>query len=129
MVQIQELNNIIALLKQVTERNLVNKEMIGEIQLAVQELNCFFYHSKNLKFQKEYNFENSNDIQEYIAEIKKLIVMYEQTLIYRMQKKPDAVFWEIYEYFSYVDEKQIIHDTIEKFMGLSPSYRENYKSL
>ena len=71
MVQIQELNNIIALLKQVTERNLVNKEMIGEIQLAVQELNCFFYHSKNLKFQKEYNFENSNDIQEYIAEIKK----------------------------------------------------------
>lgn len=46
MVQIQELNNIIALLKQVTERNLVNKEMIGEIQLAVQELNCFFITQK-----------------------------------------------------------------------------------
>lgn len=128
MLQMQELDNIIQMLKNIINNgDNINIEIVKEVETITQELNKVLYHSKKLKFQKEYDFKENVDL--YINELKKLIMVYEQTLFHRKQKKTDAVFWEIYESFLYVDEKEILRLVIEKFMNLPENIKEGFKLL
>ena len=40
-----------------------------------------------------------------------------------------VVFWQIYEYFQYVDKDEILNETISKVKSLPQDIKDSYKSL
>ena len=107
----------------------VGAEAVEDMQLSAKELNQVLYHSPKLKFQKDCHLETEEGYQEYIREIEILADIWEQTLQRRKGKAVDAEFWEIYEYFKYVDEKVICQSAIQNFMGLPEGTRIECLSL
>lgn len=45
----------------------------------------------------------------------------------RSGKKTEAEFWEIYETFLYVSEKEILNSAIQKFKSMPQDVKESYK--
>lgn len=131
MLQLQEVYNIIQLLKNIAEskKENINIDIIREISDITHEVNRILYHSELLKFQRNYDNFNANNIEMWINELKRLISCYEQTLLYRNMQKTDVVFWQIYEYFQYVDKDEILNETISKVKSLPQDIKDSYKSL
>lgn len=59
----------------------------------------------------------------------KNIEIWEKSLQNRSGKKTEAEFWEIYETFLYVSEKEILNSAIQKFKSMPQDVKESYKSL
>ncbi len=104
-------------------------EAVRDVQVSANELNHVLYHSPRLKFQKDCYLETEKGYQEYIKEVETLADMWEQTLQRRKGKAVDAEFWEIYEYFKYVDADIICQSVIQHFMSLPEGMRIEYLSL
>ncbi len=58
-----------------------------------------------------------------------MVELWEESLERRRGKRIDVVFWEIYEYFKYVDINVIYQSTVQRFMGLREGQRIEYLSL
>lgn len=107
----------------------VSVEDVHNVQLISLEVNNILYHTQRLKFQKEYDLEIEDDYDNYIAEIEMLSELWEQSLRRRVGNKEDVEFWEIYEYFKYVDINEIYKTVVQHFSNLPEGLRIEYLSL
>lgn len=132
MQEYNQIRDIICDIKQLIEameKKQIQISEIQNIQLTAAEINHILYHSNYLRFQKEYDLEIESQYQEYLKEIRLLVEIWEQTLQRRVGKNIEIEFWEIYEYFQYVDVNVIYQTVVQHFMSLPEGQRIEYLSL
>ncbi len=131
----QEINQIKVILKDMhlIVRAMKNRQLdldgIQDVEMSVDEINFVLFHSKKLKFQKDYNLKMEEEYLDYIGEIEALIRIWEKTIIKRNGSIIDREFGEIYDFFKYVDLETICHTIIGHFMDLSEGQRIEFLSL
>lgn len=111
------------------KRKRIGTEDICNMQLAVVEINNILYHSDKLRCKKDIDITNEEGYLQYIEELELLIAMWEQSLERRQGKAVDREFWEIYEFFKYVDIDTIYQMVVQHFMRLPEGQRIEYLSL
>lgn len=104
-------------------------EDIRNIQIAADGINRVLYHSEKLKFLKYDPLENPKEYQDYVEEISALTELWEKSLQRRLSGRINAVFWEIYEYFDYVDQDIIYNDAVAHFEELPENLKTKFLSL
>lgn len=102
---------------------------IAKVEATVKDLNYFLYHSDDLKFQRAYHVEEAKDTLLHPDELAELLEKWKQTIARRRTNKIDAEFWEMYEYFKYVEEERIYQNTIAHFLSLPQEKRERFVKL
>lgn len=122
---IKSMKMVIAAMK--TKR--AGEEDIRNVQLTTDDINHILYHTKKLKFQKEYDLESVEGYLNYIEETESLVSLWEQTIQRRRGKSTDVVFWDTYEYFKYVDTNTIYQAVVKHFMELPEDMRIEYLAL
>ena len=122
------IQNIKIILRAIKEGR-AGKEAILDVQMSVGEVNRILYHVSQLKFQKDYDLNLVESDLEYINEAELLLDIWEQSLHRRAGTRTDAEFWDIYEYFKYVDINDIFQETLQKFMALPEGLRIEYFAL
>lgn len=127
-----EITPIIKLLENfidIMKKKRLAKADVQDVQTSINEINTFLYHSEKLKFQKNYNLEDEKDYIAYIKEMEKIITIWKTTLQRRTGKTVDVEFWDIYEYFKYVDAEQIYQTVVKHLLSLPEDLRIEYLSL
>lgn len=98
--QIADIIQKIKIITQAMRKKRAVSEVIYNIQDTLEEVNSILYHSKRLKFQKEYCLEDKEEYDEYINEIEKIVGLWEQTIQRYHGKAVDVEFWKIYEFLN-----------------------------
>lgn len=132
MQGIEEIKEIIHSIRTILEQ--INgmppgMETIREIQMASIEVNHMLYHAEKLKFQKDYDLETPEAYKSFLEEAKMLSDLWEQSLQRRVGKSVDIAFWEIYEYFKYVEIDTIYQTVVRYFLSLPEGLRIEFLSL
>lgn len=127
--QIESIIGTIKIIVNAMKLNKVGIRDIQDVQLTADEINQTLYHTKKLKFQKEYDLNNEKEYFAYIGEIEALLVLWEESIKHRSGNCVDKVFWEIYECFKYVEPKVIYDMTVETFKNLPEWLRIEFLSL
>lgn len=127
--QIADIIQKIKIITQAMRKKRAVSEVIYNIQDTLEEVNSILYHSKRLKFQKEYCLEDKEEYDEYINEIEKIVGLWEQTIQRYYGKAVDVEFWKIYEFFKYVDADAIYQMVVNHYMSLPEALRIEYLSL
>ncbi len=104
-------------------------EAVEDVRISAEELNLVLYHVRKLKFQKQYNLDIEKERFAYLDEAKVLTGLWENSIKKREKNRTDAEFWDIYEYFKYVDINDIFQETLQKFMALPEGLRIEYFAL
>lgn len=128
----EQIEGIIVTLASVIKELKKGKMLEGVIQdtlCMVEEINECLYYSKVLKFQKNYNIDNQNELYEFIKELEYIISLWSSTLERRKGKAIDVQFWEIYEFFSYVDITRIYSLIVNHFKNMPKEWKEQYVTL
>lgn len=107
----------------------ISMEDIQNIQLAADEINRILYHSERLKFQKKYDLSLETEYELFIRELEQLCTFWEQSLKRRSGIMPDRDFWDLYEYFNYVDPDTIYQTTVDNFLELPEGVQIEFLSL
>lgn len=132
MLQIYETKRIVEMVKEIAmqlRKDEIDIEVVNEISGVMIEINSLLYHATKLKFQKEHDFSIQEEYNDWLSELHKNIEIWEKSLQNRSGKKTEAEFWEIYETFLYVSEKEILNSAIQKFKSMPQDVKESYKSL
>lgn len=132
MQNLEQIKAVIKNLKTIVaamESKRLDAEAVQNVQMAANEVNFVLYHSEKLNFQKEYDIQNDRDYSDHTKEIAALITLWEQSMEKRTGNSTDTEFWEIYEYFKYVDVNVIFQMVVQHFMKLSEGMRIEYLSL
>ena len=95
-----------------------NDLILEDITVSVSEINVYFYHTEKLRFQKTYDLNNPEEYAPFIEEMELLIEIWKQTLLHRSLPEIDAQFWNIYEFFKYVDADTIYTMVLNHFLQL-----------
>lgn len=127
--QIKEIITSINVIIKAMKVRRVGAEDIQNVQVTAAEINRLLYHFERLKFQNDYNLKDEEDYQNYIIEIETLVGLWEQTMQKRVGKMVDVEFWDIYEFFKYVDASDIFQMVVQHFMNLPEGQRIEYLSL
>lgn len=127
--QIKSIIGTIKIIVNAMKQKQVGIEDILNVQETADEINKMLYHSNMLKFQKNYDLNNERDYFAYIGEIEALLVLWEESISHRTGKCIDRDFWDIYEYFKYVDKEIIYATTVEIFKNLPEKWRIEFLSL
>jgi FkbM family methyltransferase len=129
----EQVTSIINQLKILIERELdvLDINSIQEIQLVVMEINKFLYHYEKLSFQKEYNLDNIKHRKCYIYEVNEIISVWEDSISKRdlAPNNIDEDFFDIYEYFKYIEEEVIYNITVTKFLELPEELKNEFLTL
>lgn len=132
MLQIYETKRIVEMVKEIAmqlRKDEIDIEVVNEISGVMIEINSLLYHATKLKFQKDHDFSIQEEYIDWLSELNKNIEIWEKSLQNRSGKKTEAEFWEIYETFLYVSEKEILNSAIQKFKSMPQDVKESYKSL
>lgn len=132
MLQIYETKRIVEMVKEIAmqlRKDEIDIEVVNEISGVMIEINSLLYHATKLKFQKHHDFSIQEEYIDWLSELNKNIEIWEKSLQNRSGKKTEAEFWEIYETFLYVSEKEILNSAIQKFKSMPQDVKESYKSL
>ena len=127
--QIKEVIGTINIIIKAMKARQVGIEDVQNVQMTAAEINRVLYHFERLTFQKNYNLENEEDYQNFIMEIETLVGLWEQTMRKRTGKAGDVEFWDIYEFFKYVDASDIFQMVVQHFLNLPEGRRIDYLSL
>lgn len=104
-------------------------EDLRNMQLATVEINNILYHSDKLRCKRITNIADETAYLEYIEELEWHIAMWEQTLKRRSGNAVDIEFWDIYEFFKYVEIDTVYQMVVVHFMSLPEWQRIEYLSL
>lgn len=132
MQEIEQVEKIIDALKKILnsmKRGRVSVETLSDVDITVKEINQYLYHVETLKFQKEYVLENDEQYLLYIGELEHLIEIWQQSFAYRSQNKVDAEFWEMYEFFKFVNPEIIYQMVILHFWHLPEAQRVKFRTV
>lgn len=132
MHEFEQIKSIIGTMKIIINAMKLNQVGIRDIQdmqLTVNEINLELYHAKKIKFQNEYNLENPEEYFAYIGELEALVDLWEESIQHRESNCVDRQFWDMYEYFKYVDKETIYQITVETFKNLPEGLRIEFLSL
>lgn len=124
--QIESIINTFQKLINSVKSSIPNDSVIGDIAFSVSQLNTYFYHTEKLRFQKTYDLKNPDEYALFIEEMELLIETWKQTLIHRSLPDIDAQFWDIYEFFKYVDADTIYTMVVNHFLQLPEQMLEQY---
>lgn len=74
---------------------------------------------------------NINEQEEYFNEIRQLILIWEKSISIRNQahNNVDEEFWDIYEYFKYVEKNVIFSNAVNRFLSLPENYRNEFLTI
>lgn len=128
----EQLKPIIESLKYIVSAmkgNRLSIEDILNVQLTVEEINTSLYHAKQLKFQRQYDLESSEGYFGYVRELETMIALWEQSISCRAGFCVDIDFWDIYEYFKYVDQEVIYERAVERFLELPENLKLEFLTL
>lgn len=100
-----------------------------DVQAACQEINRQLYHHPVLKCQNIYQEEDENDLAGGVANLEQLLQIWENTLTSREAHPMDTEFWDIYEFFKYVDVESIYQKVLNYFQRLPEGLRIEFLSL
>jgi len=108
-----------------------NINNLRDIDLTITEINDLFYHSGKLAFQKQYDILHLTEPKDYFNEMKQVIALWENSISVRnpAPNNVDEEFWDIYEYFKYVDKNVIYSNTIEHFKSLPEALKNDFLTL
>lgn len=129
MNEFKQIESIIATLQTIInsmKTSQPNPQVIQDVTLTVNDLNNYFYHTVRLKFQKDYDLNNHEEYALFIKELELLIDTWRQTMAHRELPDIDAQFWDIYEFFKYVDADIIYNMVVNKFLQMPEQYLEQY---
>lgn len=122
---IESMNRIIGAMKK--ER--IDMGLLGDIQLTVREVNAVLYNSSRLTLEKEHNLSIDKDYADYVSELEQIVALWIRSINRRSQKAVDAVFWQNYEMFKYVDREEIFNFVVKRFQETSLEYKDACMSL
>lgn len=91
-----------------------------DIQAACREMNSQLYYHPVLKIECPYDC---------ISNLEQLLPVWEDTLRSREQHPMDEEFWEIYDFFKYVDAEVIYQKVLGHFRSLPEGQQIEYLSL
>ncbi len=132
MQSVKQLKKIISevkILVKAMKAGQLDNEGAQNLHFSIRGINGVLYHSEFLRFQKSYDLSKEEEYFSCINEIEILIKLWEQTLARRSEKEIDGEFWDIYEYFKYVDIDIIYQTVTEHFKSLPEWQRMEYLSL
>ncbi|MCM1258962.1 MAG: FkbM family methyltransferase [Roseburia sp.] len=105
-------------------------EDIANVRQTVWEVNAILYHCGTLKFMGQNNsLEKMEDYQKFVDETEKLIEIWQTSISRRKGLWIDAEFWEIYEFFKYVEPDVIYEAVKEYFKRLPEGLRIDFLAL
>lgn len=107
----------------------VEQTVLQDIQDACQEINRQLFHHSVLKFENTCQEQRINDPSDNVAELEQLLRIWENTIICRETHPMDEVFWEIYEFFKYVDPEVIYQKVLNHFLQLPEAVRIGFLAL
>lgn len=130
----QEMNQILSIITQLEviiaalkTRSLSDSDM-ENVRQTVLEVNSILYHSSFLKLMGE-DYLKGEDFQKSAEELESLVKIWKCTINRRYGKHVDAEFWEIYEFFKYVDQDVIYERVKNCFLGLPEALRIDFLAL
>jgi FkbM family methyltransferase len=134
MQDYEQIQSIISDLKKVAKamgrgREAVSVEGLKDVHDISVIINENLYHTQKLRFQGEYDLESEVGYDNYKKEILALAGTYEQTLQRRAGNSTDVEFWNIYEYFKYVDIDDIYSRVVQHFKSLPEGLKIEYLAL
>ncbi len=113
---IQTLKRIISSMK----RYRVSEEDIENIRQTVSEVNSILYQCAVLKFMEtRYDLNIEEDYRKFTDEVEKLTETWQLSIQRRQGLWIDTEFWEIYEFFKYV-EPDAIYEAVKKYFQRLP---------
>lgn len=116
--QIESIINTFEKLVNSVKSSIPKDHRLEDITYTIRELNTYLYHTKKLRFQKTYDLTNPEEYALFIEEVELLIETWKQTLLHRSLPDIDAQFWDIYEFFKYVDADEIYAMVLNHFLRL-----------
>lgn len=125
MKDYREIKSMIVTLQHVLEKMKdvrVEPSVSEDVHAACQEINMQLYHHTMLKFIDE---ERDN----CMVCLEQLIPIWKNTLALRETYPMDAEFWEIYEFFKYIDAEIIYEKVLSYFQCLPEGLRIEFLSL
>lgn len=114
---------------QAMKQQRLTDDVLSDIKAASEEINQQLYHVSKLKFQRIYDMEQNGAYEHYVTELGILISTWEMSIQCRTDNVIDEQFWEIYEFFKYVDKEVIYEKAVEHFKDLSEALRIELLSL
>jgi FkbM family methyltransferase len=132
MQKYEQISSIIENIKKIAlamKNGAIRMEEAQMLQEASEEINSILYCAKKLKFQGSYNLEKAEDYLRYSGEILALTELWEQSILRRSGNNTDAEFWNLYEYFKYVDVNDIYSAVLQKFLFLPEARRIEFLVL
>lgn len=132
MGKYKQVETIISSLEKIIDSmklNVFGLEELENVKEATKELNIFFYHVEEINIQKKYDMRIATEYSLYIKELEELVQIWKKTICQRRKNKVDATFWEIYEYFKYVNVENIYQSVVQHFLRLPEAYRRQYVGL
>lgn len=124
--QIEKIINSLTSILNAMKVSRLDDYAIKNVVHAVQEINMYFYHSDKLRFQLDYNLDNPEEFALFVNELELLIDTWKQTILHRSLPDIDAEFWDIYEFFKYVDSDVIYTMVVNHFLEMPHEYLEQY---
>lgn len=105
------------------------QDVINDIKAASEQINVQLYYHPSLKFQKKYNLTLDKDYMFYREELETLIGIWENSILNRRNNQLDEQFWEIYDFFKYVDKDVICKKVLGHFANLSEARKIDFLAL
>lgn len=123
MQDFSQIESIIGTLKVIVSAMKISRikdEDIANVKQTVSEVNAVLYHCERLKFMKLNNsLKKKEDYQKFVEETEKMIEMWQVSIGRRKGLWVDAEFWEIYEFFKYV-EPDVIYEAVKGYFKRLP---------
>ena len=105
------------------------QDVINDIETASEQINVQLYYHPSLKFQKKYNLTLDKDYMFYREELETLIGIWENSIMNRRNNQLDEQFWEIYDFFKYVDNDVICKKVLDHFANLPEARKIDFLAL
>lgn len=104
-------------------------DILQDVHVAFQTINQQLYFSNFLKFQVQHDVADKKGYNDFVKEVKKLRDIWKISIENRMKNPLDEEFWEIYDYFKWVNPKEIYERVLNYFLSLPEGIRIEFLSL
>ena len=112
----------------VEQTHQIDGQTLDVIPEIVSGINDFLYHSKQISVQKltAKTIMDEDCLSDYITELKQLTDVWETSLTHQLKDgSMDALFWNLYDYFRFVDAGTIYQNAVDQLLQ-RPQEVKNY---
>ncbi len=127
---IKKFEKSIGLLQKYVELDFLRvKNEIVSIKELSEIFNLTFYRAYYIEMQEEWSLDSKEGCRGFLAEMEKMVSIWKESIARRSGSKVERDFWDLYEWFQYVDVDSIYSLVLHNFKELPLEIQREYIRL